>query len=187
MVKRNSTRQSVADSYNGTVEIVLTHRRSGVKSRSEERRAGAWEAARRPCERSTTVSTIVSVVLSRWAVGNSNLPACYSTPESQKMPLKYTKTVEIVGEHRDAVNAVVFSPSGQYLASASHDGRILIWALDSGRALHRLTYHSPVLSLLWVGSPNQILAGCGNGRMLTISFDEVFLFYSCQTGQNLLA
>lgn len=41
--------------------------------------------------------------------------------------------VAALGEHKEAVAAVCFSPDGQWLASASQDRSVLVWQADTGR------------------------------------------------------
>src|SRR5579884_3705193 len=47
----------------------------------------------------------------------------------------------ILKGHRDGIYSVAFSPNGKCLASASRDGTIKVWALDSGKEVHTLSGH----------------------------------------------
>lgn len=88
-----------------------------------------------------------------------------------KMPFKYTR-INLAASHRDAVNALAFSPDGKHLASASSDTHIKLWELASGGLLHDISYSEPVLSVTWT-SRKQIVAGTGNGKLIIVTFDDV--------------
>ncbi|KAF8982328.1 WD40-repeat-containing domain protein, partial [Cyathus striatus] len=47
------------------------------------------------------------------------------------------------------VNVLKFSPTGEYLASGSEDGLVIIYGVNAGDVLHRIQMHSPVISLAW--------------------------------------
>src|SRR5262245_10121715 len=48
------------------------------------------------------------------------------------------KVLRLFEGHRDYVRDVAFSPEGKYLASASRDGSVRLWAVNSGEEIRRL-------------------------------------------------
>jgi WD40 repeat protein len=73
--------------------------------------------------------------------------------------------------HRDLVTAVAFTPDGKVLATASHDGTVRFWDLETGQERARLS-----------DGPRQVddLRFSANGRMLVAAGDEpgIVLWYA---------
>jgi WD40 repeat protein len=55
-------------------------------------------------------------------------------------------------EDNDDVQDVAFSPSGEYLATASWDNTVRLWEVSSGREVARMTHEDPVQAVTF--SPN---------------------------------
>ena len=77
--------------------------------------------------------------------------------------------------HRSGVNAVVFSPDGQHLATASRDATARVWEVSNGREVARLRHDDTVVAVVF--SPNgQYLA--------TASQDATARVWATSSGQE---
>jgi WD40 repeat protein/uncharacterized caspase-like protein len=76
--------------------------------------------------------------------------------------------------HRQAVQAVVFSPDGRWLASGAKDGTIKIWETNTGRLLRTLYGHGSSVNALAVSSDGKMLAS-GSGTIYDPRYQELFL------------
>jgi WD40 repeat protein len=70
--------------------------------------------------------------------------------------------------HSKAVEAVVFSPDGQWLASGSFDNTVRIWDVETGRELRSLTGHSGVVRSLACSPDGSMLASGSNDKTLRL-------------------
>jgi WD40 repeat protein len=68
--------------------------------------------------------------------------------------------------HEDEVNAVAFSPNGQYLATASRDKMARVWAWTNGREVGRISHNDEVKESrsVQMGKPWLPRAGMGPCR-----------------------
>lgn len=82
----------------------------------------------------------------------------------------------VTERHRGGVNEVAVSPDSARVASASHDGIVLVRCSRSGRVLHTLKHDSSVTSVDW--SPNGEL-------LLTGSIDKTARVWRGSTGKLL--
>ena len=102
-----------------------------------------------------------------------------SPPEQQSHPpLPSSFSGRVVGEHRDRVLSVVWSPDGKRLASASADNTTKVWDVASGRELRPLTGHRDfVWSVAW--NPD-------GTRLVTGSEDHTAKVWDAASGRELL-
>ena len=69
-----------------------------------------------------------------------------------------TPTVVVSSDHSSIINAIVYSPDGRWLASASSDSSIKIWEADSGRLLRTLNGHIGDASALAISLDGKLMA-----------------------------
>jgi tetratricopeptide (TPR) repeat protein len=71
-------------------------------------------------------------------------------------------TGELAGSvrHRDAVNQAVFSPGGEYLATASYDKSAAVAKVSSGKVVARLPHSDWVLSVQFSQDQRRLLTAC---------------------------
>lgn len=69
--------------------------------------------------------------------------------------------------HTAAIISVRFSPNGQTLASASHDGTLILWQVSSGEILKRITSSSsrPIWSCTYSADGSLLACGTGDGKV----------------------
>ena len=70
--------------------------------------------------------------------------------------------------HTDKIWATAFSPEGQVLASASHDGTVKVWEVANGRLLHTLTNHRAAVHAVAFSPDGRWLASGGRDRMIRL-------------------
>jgi tricorn protease-like protein len=83
------------------------------------------------------------------------------------------KKIETVGKnneimtftgHGDEINAIELSPSGGFMASASHDKSIIIWDINTGKIIRKFQgYEWKVTSVQYSSDGNYIVGGCNDG------------------------
>jgi len=72
------------------------------------------------------------------------------------------KAVHQFGAHTGAVVSVAFSPDGQLLATACHDGTAQVWEVSSARLLHTLAHGGPSVHGVAFSPDGQLLATAGH-------------------------
>ncbi|KAI9464151.1 WD40-repeat-containing domain protein [Lactarius psammicola] len=77
--------------------------------------------------------------------------------------------------HEASITCMALSLDGHRLVTGSIDCTVLVWSVQSGRALCRLKSHSPVLSVVWLRNSNGFLFGCKNGMMASVDISERFV------------
>ena len=75
--------------------------------------------------------------------------------------------------HKSVINAMVISPDGCRLVTASDDATVLVWSTRSGVVLCRFKAHSPVLSLAWMRNSKGFIFGCKSGMLASVDITEV--------------
>ncbi|KAJ8579528.1 hypothetical protein M405DRAFT_754375, partial [Rhizopogon salebrosus TDB-379] len=67
--------------------------------------------------------------------------------------------------HTSTIMALSFSSCGTYLASVGVDGKLVIWSVETGVALHVVHGDAGILTIVWAtDSPSQVLVSglqCG--------------------------
>jgi WD40 repeat protein len=66
-----------------------------------------------------------------------------------------------LSHHTDSITVLQFSPNGDYLASGSDNGVVLIYCTSSWKPIRRFIDVSPVSVLLWHNKTRNILL-CGH-------------------------
>ena len=61
--------------------------------------------------------------------------------------------------HAASVQAVAYSPDGQYLATAEEDGNARIWAVGTGEEVTRLTHEGAVRAIAWSPDGRHLATG----------------------------
>src|SRR5262245_42350984 len=64
--------------------------------------------------------------------------------------------------HTDPVFSVVFSPDGQFLASASADGTVRLWDVATGQEIRRFRGHQGEVLSVTFAPDGRTLASAGN-------------------------
>ncbi|KAG1883713.1 WD40-repeat-containing domain protein [Suillus subluteus] len=80
----------------------------------------------------------------------------------------------MASQHSGTIAALSFSSCGTYLASAGIDGKLVIWFVKTGIALHVIRGDAGMLSIAWV-TPSQsknLLCGAADGTVISIKFNS---------------
>lgn len=88
------------------------------------------------------------------------------TPETREIVASYGVAANedpTVG-HTATVNQVVFNDDGSLLVSASDDGRVLIWEVETGEILHELTVGIAVNDVVYGGNVDTLVLGLQSGE-----------------------
>ena len=81
------------------------------------------------------------------------------------------EVLSILNGHTASINALAFSPDGQYLASGSDDGTLFVFEVNGWQAVHKMDGLSPVTALLWSSTAvaGPLCVGFGDGRLLCVN------------------
>ncbi len=85
--------------------------------------------------------------------------------------------VHVVEGHQDTLCTAVLSPDAKILATGGHDRTILLWNVDDGKLLRKLTGHNGAIYDLDFDATSQILASA--------SADETIKIWRVDTGERL--
>ena len=111
-----------------------------------------------------------------------SIPSCFERAQRVlDLSSSYAKIKEIKG-HSNMINSLAFSGDESYLASASSDGNIKIYEVDSFREVTTLTEHSlGVQSVAFSPTGRYLASGNSNGTLKIYEvwdrFREVKIFY----------
>src|SRR5262249_55305185 len=75
--------------------------------------------------------------------------------------LDANKPIVTFDKHTDQVNAVVFSPDGRHVASASNDANVKVWEPDTGKEAMALRGHARWVNGVTVSPGGDQLASAG--------------------------
>ncbi|MBX3083226.1 MAG: protein kinase [Anaerolineae bacterium] len=75
----------------------------------------------------------------------------------------------------DAINGVVFSPDGQYVASGGRDGKVLLWERSTGKLMQTFEGHTDAIVGLAFSSDGS--------KLVTGSFDKTCILWDVATGK----
>ncbi|MDA1054932.1 MAG: hypothetical protein O3C40_31295 [Planctomycetota bacterium] len=64
--------------------------------------------------------------------------------------------------HTNVIRAVVFTPDGRHIISGSSEGTIRFWNVESGKHVHTIQAHRPVMSLAISGDGKTLASGMAN-------------------------
>jgi WD40 repeat protein len=70
--------------------------------------------------------------------------------------------------HGDNVNAATFTPTGEHILSASHDGTVRLWDVATGRELHSFVGHTGPVWSVAVSPDGQFALSGGQDRTLRL-------------------
>lgn len=85
--------------------------------------------------------------------------------------------LQVLRGHESGIRAIAFHPSGQWLASGSHDQTIRLWDLETGQCLHVLEEHRGWVRSVVCSSDSQILFSGSNDRTIKL--------WDVKTGQRI--
>ena len=86
----------------------------------------------------------------------------------------YLPIRRLTGEHKEPITCLAFSLAGDYLASASEDGVLVIWNIASGAQVASIQFENPVSSLVWDSRYQaRLFVGCLDGIAVYIDNYQV--------------
>ena len=87
--------------------------------------------------------------------------------------------------HEGGVNAVVFSPNGKTLATASGDKTVRLWSAATGKELQRLTHQDGVSAVVFSPDGNTLATTSGDTRNVLFDKNQTARLWSVTTGKEL--
>ena len=88
----------------------------------------------------------------------------------------YLPIRRITGGHKKSIQCLAFSEIGNYLASASEEGIVVIWKTDDGVQVSSFQLESPPSCLAWdCQRKTRLFIGCLDGTAGCIDEFEVLL------------
>lgn len=97
------------------------------------------------------------------------------TPEAEKALRTCCSSFSAVFNHDDCVNSISFSPNGKRIVSASKDGVVKIWDVESGTLIDTLYHSKEVTSVQY--SPME------GKYIVTASYDGIIRVFNAENGK----
>src|SRR5258707_980286 len=101
---------------------------------------------------SAVVTSLIIGTLCFWTAVAPNAYAGARRAEQQLKP-----SVLLAG-HSDGIHAAAFLPDGKRLVSASHDGTVKLWSIETGECLHTFAGHEKAVRAVAVASDGKRIA-----------------------------
>ena len=88
--------------------------------------------------------------------------------------MNFKAAASLRDEIKDGVNCLVFSTSGQFLASG-HNERMVIWSVKDSKELYSISTRGRILCITWstAHENEEIIAGCSDGQLITTNILKV--------------
>lgn len=133
--------------------------------------------------RNVVISSVVGLLAvvgggsSLWAMGRSRQALLELTPTAEPTtpPIPSPTSIEpslVFEEHSDVIRTTIWSPSGQYIASAGKDGLVIVWDPKDGRVRTFYRKHQGAVNAL-VWSPEKSDRIASGGADQTVQLWEV--------------
>jgi WD40 repeat protein len=89
------------------------------------------------------------------------------------MAARYTLQTTLPDGHANDITALCFSPDGEFLASGSGDGVLLIFSTSSWEPVKRFVDASSINTLIWHPAfPKTVISGYASGDVHTMRFES---------------
>ena len=100
-----------------------------------------------------------------FTVGNNNYSSCMSPKQASNSatvkPFNYSwRYIYNFTAHTDSINSISISPDGKLLASGSHDSKIKLWEINTGKVVQKLNNGNSVYAIAF--SPNGSIIASGD-------------------------
>jgi WD40 repeat protein len=82
--------------------------------------------------------------------------------------LSSEKVIRVIKGHSDTIMAVVFTPEGKKLITASADHTIKIWEVESGKQIASWVAHDSVIRDLAISPSGKLLVSCGGDHFARV-------------------
>eukprot|EP01091_Cochliopodium_minus_P014459 TRINITY_DN4905_c0_g1_i1.p2 TRINITY_DN4905_c0_g1~~TRINITY_DN4905_c0_g1_i1.p2 ORF type:complete len:465 (-),score=67.73 TRINITY_DN4905_c0_g1_i1:34-1428(-) len=115
---------------------------------------------------------------------NTSFATCSTDKMIYVCELGKTSYVKCFQGHQDEVNAIKWSPSGQYLASCSDDRTAKIWNMQNDRPIYDFSDHTKeIYTIKW--SPTGLGSANPNKKLLlaSASFDATIKLWDIEAGK----
>ncbi|KAI0469031.1 vegetative incompatibility protein HET-E-1 [Xylaria cf. heliscus] len=101
-----------------------------------------------------------------------------------KVPNVWGPSLQTLEGHRYSVSSVTFSPNGKFVASASNDETIRIWAVDTGDLLQTLEGHiGEVYSVAFSPDGKSIASGSRDVQLWAVDTGKLLHTFECHNGR----
>jgi len=89
------------------------------------------------------------------------------------MAARYSLNTTLPSGHTNGITVLCFSPDGQFLASGSGDGVIIVFSTSSWGPVKRFVDASSINALVWHPViPKTLICGCASGDVHTLRFES---------------
>ncbi|GIZ48192.1 hypothetical protein CKM354_001126300 [Cercospora kikuchii] len=85
-----------------------------------------------------------------------------------EVPVNWSAEVQKLEGHDDRVTAIVFSPDGQVIASASWDQTVRVWNAATGEQTQKLKGHGNTVSAVAFSPDGQVIASASNDNTVRV-------------------
>ncbi|MCL2758830.1 MAG: caspase family protein [Treponema sp.] len=155
-------------------QVVLSKDENLLVTCSEGKKINIWNAKTGVLERTLEYQTVVVTVAIH---PNSNILAVGLRADIQLWDIENGNEIQTLKGHRAFVSYIAFHPDGKHLASASGDGTIRIWHLETGNVISQLVYESVIHTLKFNIDGSFLVSGSWDGTVRVWKSVEAGIYF----------
>jgi hypothetical protein len=106
----------------------------------------------------------LAIMIWRALFGGCLVAIAISVHAGPRRALQPTSPSVILSGHTDGIHALAFFSDGKRLASASHDGTVKLWDVQTGQCLHTFAGHEKAVRAVSVSADGKLIASGSDDR-----------------------